>query len=268
MLRTKRRFVGAQLQDLFGGRYKALSGALRGSVPPVSDYSGWWDCSDVSSLTISSNKVSQWNDKSANAYHFSQGTGGNQPLYDAAPRTIAGVTVPEFDGTARFMTSSLPASARPAARFAVVLADTGGLRSILDGSSGSGGGLEWRTTSGGYGLEVVKEGVTNLFSSGPYFTNAVPVVVGVNIDTSYIESWLGHYHLGTTAGTAFNAGQTTTMGRRPNGTLLWDGLIAEVIAYQRWLTIKECHQTVAYLARKWGITSHTTDWAAMAPEFG
>lgn len=61
--------------------------ALSGNLPLA-----WWDASDTATITASSSRVSQWNDK-ANAYHFTQGTGGNQPLTGG---TLGGLNVIEF----------------------------------------------------------------------------------------------------------------------------------------------------------------------------
>ncbi|TDW96244.1 T9SS type A sorting domain-containing protein [Dinghuibacter silviterrae] len=43
----------------------------------------WLNASKSSSITMSSNQVSQWNDLSGNGYNFTQGTSGNQPVYSA-----------------------------------------------------------------------------------------------------------------------------------------------------------------------------------------
>jgi hypothetical protein len=42
----------------------------------------WLDSQDISTLTLSSNRVSQWNDKSGNGINFTQGDGARQPLYE------------------------------------------------------------------------------------------------------------------------------------------------------------------------------------------
>lgn len=43
----------------------------------------WLDAEDMDSITLNGSTVSQWNDKSVNAYHLTQPTAANQPLYDA-----------------------------------------------------------------------------------------------------------------------------------------------------------------------------------------
>ena len=44
----------------------------------------WLDSQDISTLTLASNRVSQWNDKSGNGINFTQGDGARQPLYEAS----------------------------------------------------------------------------------------------------------------------------------------------------------------------------------------
>jgi hypothetical protein len=57
----------------------------------------WLDASDTSSITSSAGKVSQWNDKSGNARHFTQATSANQPTTGAA--TQNGFNVISFNGS-------------------------------------------------------------------------------------------------------------------------------------------------------------------------
>jgi hypothetical protein len=43
----------------------------------------WYDASDAASITHVAGAVSQWNDKSGNDYHVTQGTAANKPTYSA-----------------------------------------------------------------------------------------------------------------------------------------------------------------------------------------
>lgn len=63
------------------------------SVPGLA---AWFDAADIATITESSGAVSQWNDKSGNNYHLTQGTGASQPGTGSA--TQNGLNVLTFDG--------------------------------------------------------------------------------------------------------------------------------------------------------------------------
>lgn len=63
---------------------------------PVKGYALWLDASDTSTITLSGSAVTQWNDKSANAFQFVQATSGRQPT--SGLTTINGKNVLDFDG--------------------------------------------------------------------------------------------------------------------------------------------------------------------------
>jgi len=65
----------------------------------------WYDASDATTITESGGAVSQWDDKSGNTRHISQGTGSAQPTWD----TIDKIT---FDGTTDWLWND-PAQASP-----------------------------------------------------------------------------------------------------------------------------------------------------------
>ena len=64
----------------------------------------WWDASDASTFTFSSGSVvSQWNDKSGNGNHLTQGTVANQP---GRTGTQNGLSTVVFDGSNDLMVCS------------------------------------------------------------------------------------------------------------------------------------------------------------------
>lgn len=78
-----------------------LGGGTSGGGAPFApdDISGlalWLDASDTATITQSAGAVSQWNDKSGNANHATQGMAANQPSTNT--RTINGRNVIDFDG--------------------------------------------------------------------------------------------------------------------------------------------------------------------------
>jgi len=63
---------------------------------PVKGFTLWLDAADTSTITLSGSAVTQWNDKSANAWQFVQATSGRRPT--SGVTTINGLNVLDFDG--------------------------------------------------------------------------------------------------------------------------------------------------------------------------
>ena len=61
----------------------------------------WLDAADASTITLNGSTVSQWNDKSGNARHFSQSTATSQPGYST--NQLNGYPILTFDGTDDFL---------------------------------------------------------------------------------------------------------------------------------------------------------------------
>jgi hypothetical protein len=75
---------------------------------PVAGYNLWLDASDATTFTFSSGTlVSQWSDKSANAYTFTQATVANQPSRSTTQNSKSTVL---YDGTNDFLASTATAS--------------------------------------------------------------------------------------------------------------------------------------------------------------
>jgi len=60
----------------------------------------WFDAADASTVTSGGGGISQWDDKSGNARHATQGTGGNQPDYVLGQQN--GLNVIRFNGSSEF----------------------------------------------------------------------------------------------------------------------------------------------------------------------
>jgi hypothetical protein len=66
------------MTPMLGIMASAISGNLT-PTSPVAGYKVWLDAADTSTITQSGGAVSQWTDKSANAYTFTQATAANKP---------------------------------------------------------------------------------------------------------------------------------------------------------------------------------------------
>ena len=88
-----------------GWKYSDASLAIGTHPNNLSNVALWLDATDSSTITQTSNAVSQWNDKSGNNHHASQSTSDRQPLVNT--NSIGGKTAILFDGS-----DSLGASTR------------------------------------------------------------------------------------------------------------------------------------------------------------
>lgn len=86
-----------------------ILGIIASSIPPwnpsnLTDLKAWYDAADTATISVSGNAVTQWNDKSANAYNVTQATGAKQP--QSGTTTLNGKNVIAFDGGDRLVAAS------------------------------------------------------------------------------------------------------------------------------------------------------------------
>lgn len=221
-------------------------------TPPVTDYDAWWDASDFSTLTIVSDLVSQWNDKSAGGFNLSQGTAGNRPGYGASRlRRINGITILDFDG-GDFMDSALAATSS-SFTWAFV-ADTGVLSAfsgIIIGSTvssaaevhvGGGAPADGELVLHHSGADVA--GMQGVLVHRPFAAvtanDATTVFYNLNKSTysqTRTVSRAGNHRVGNN-----NASQLLTGG------------IGEILIWNRCLDSSERQETCDYLINKWGVS--------------
>jgi hypothetical protein len=71
-----------------------IASSMQGTPAPIAGYALWLDASDATTFTFSSGtRVSEWRDKSANAYHMTQATGAYQPDRNATQNSLSAVTM-------------------------------------------------------------------------------------------------------------------------------------------------------------------------------
>jgi len=71
--------------------YKAAAPASDFWTPADTTTVLWLDASDAATITQAGGTVSQWNDKSGNNYHATQGTAADQPFYTASDSILGGM---------------------------------------------------------------------------------------------------------------------------------------------------------------------------------
>ena len=224
-------------------------------LPITANLTGQWDPSIVSSVTLSSGKVSQLNDLSGNSRNMLQATGANQPTYTTAGKN--GLNTMTFSGS-QYLTPSSTWSQTYATIFIVVkFDDTSGKISNgwtdyqLDLTTNFGfNNWDWQLQAGGGGTSVhYDDGASN--TNWNYFSLKRP-------------------NSGSTATAKVNGGGTWAVRGVPGALSnlvtgkLWigtrndlavplTGQFGEVLLYSTLMSDTDIATVNAYLADKWGI---------------
>lgn len=234
----------------------------------------WFDAADVGTLTIVSDAVSQWSDKSGNGRNVEQLTGSQRPAYGSVQ--LDGIDVLTFDGSNDRLAGTTNLSglsqdvsglslfvvrrflAEPAAVQHIIAISTsaaGTLRSIVGG-----GIVAQRNTTGSRRLD----GDSFQSISGSVSIGTAWNVVGGVFDFANTDAFL--YVDGTQAatnGSFQSAGNTSntapaviTLGSNPGQVgAFFAGDLAEVIAINGAATTDIRQRIEGYLAWKWGLES-------------
>ena len=224
----------------------ATLGAIEGTAFDVNDLSPalWLDAADASTITETGGKVSQWDDKSGNNNHLTQGTDASQPT--TGTRTQNGLNVLDFTGD--YLTKVFALN-QPYTIFAVVKTDAPSSSLYFFGNTnssfpyfGTWNGGTWQCYNGGGSLDS---------STAP--------------DTSYhlldaiSNGASGELFLDGTSEDAVGGGSLDlagfTIGGR-NSVSSWNGTIAEIIVIDSDPTDAERQIIEGYLAHKWGLTAN------------
>lgn len=251
-----------------------------GTVPfsplDIANLKAWYDASDTSSITVSGTAVTQWNDKSGNAYHVTQATSGLRP--QSGTRTQNGLNAIDFDGGDDILNAATASNW-------TFLSNTSGATVFVTAYADAAADSRWLwSTSGGSAIYV---GSSAYVQSNDLL--AIGTVRGVN-GTSAMDVYLStpsatdntaftmtsQFDLGQatasargyiwkngasqtnnnveTASASSSAPQTPlAIGNIPTYSLAWDGLICEIIMYNSILNATDRGKVEAYLASKWGI---------------
>jgi autotransporter-associated beta strand protein len=226
----------------YGGATVISNGVLRVETwgAPVAGMLYWLDAAEGSTLALdASNRVSQWNDKSGNARHFSQTTGTMQPLY--VPAVFGAMPGLRFDGVDDRLV--LAASTSPQTVFIVNRVATGGsLRGI------------WGLNQADTGIRMTSATAWQHPGNVNDFSNPSGSVMYVNgaIGKTFTA---GSVHL-----LEVERGSAATLSATGLGDYFYvsgvaprpySGDIAEAIAYGRALSTEERQQVESYLMSKW-----------------
>lgn len=239
------------------------------SVPPVSGYKLWLDGKDSAVFSFSSGSVvSEWRDKSGNAYNFSQGTVANQPTRGSDGLVDFDGSNDQLDAGSKFMNNIHNGGSNTV--FAILRLDADLDGSYLDsnnlGSSGIGFNFAYEAANDRY-LTGINNGtagqnvVVNFTANSSVAINTTYCQIQ-RIDADNATAANRHYfYINTgaavqnnTATSAVSASNSTLNPRMGNGGLgYWNGKIGEIIWYDSDLSQANRESVRGWLISKWSL---------------
>ena len=246
--------IGASLVGSIKG---SLLGLYAGEEPTFSpeDISGlqlWFDASDTATITESSGLVSQWDDKSTNAFHVREAT--NKPTYGST--SLNGVGVISFDGSNdKLLRSGVPMSSffsgTGTTVFIIKKFNSGVVEFAIGNTAGS--TTNRLSFEGGNRADLPNDTTSKLISTS---TTGAWKIFTVNRSTSDVVL----YYDGVEKVRASNSNTLSSetvqisMGVGTNGFNFGNVDIAEIIIYNKTLSSLEMNMIGDYLASKWSLT--------------
>jgi hypothetical protein len=210
----------------------------------------WYDASDTNTITESAGAVSQWDDKSGNNKHATQGTGTYQPT--TGSRTIDGLNVLDFDGANNQLDlTSVISLSGEFGFFAVFENDIVGEANMYFGETSGDNKIGFyssktflrvltsddRTLAFGLGNNPVIVGVTR--------NSANKVDMAYNAAISYTRMFSDVAQSGASTWNRIGDGNGTAQG--------WNGTLGEIIVISGTVSLSDRQKLEGYLAWKWGL---------------
>jgi len=219
----------------------------------------WVDADDSATITIATG-VSQWADKSGNAYHLVQATGSAQPA--VASGALNGLDVVRFNGSShRLAVSSFPTAESAYSVYIVV-------DKAADPANASPKVGAWHGTSDG--------GVSNAshfpFSDGNVYEsfgssarktvgNLTPSLASariwnVNSASGAWSTYLDGTSVFSTGTNTVGMSSTFHVGSNGGSTVFLEGDVAEIVMFNSVLSTGDRQALEGYLAWKWGLEAN------------
>jgi hypothetical protein len=236
----------------------------------------WMDAADTATISVSGSAVTQWNDKSANARTFTQGTSGNRPL--SGTRTQNSLNVIDFDGSDDRLVSTSSAAtwnflhngAEYTVFFAAVkdgdsytdlMGNNGNASANIGAAFSEANSLRLAAfVSRGVSGDVVLYNVTSSSTvSGFHYWSAQAkpsdATVANRSAIRYKNGSAITNNADTSSVTASNASFDLTIGDTKGNTtsLPFNGGLGEILLYNSYLSAGDMTKVNDYLAAKWGV---------------
>ena len=223
----------------------------------------WLDASDSSTITHSSNAVSQWNDKSGNNNHATQATSSNKPSTNTSSQN--GLNVLDFSDDFMVSAVNIDRSTLPYLSIFAVFAS----------KSASGDGCLFGADNGGWDRTALlnfdssashKWGISNAGGTTAFSSSRTPDlnyhILSIGLDTGVSNGSFVSLDGETPTSFTESAGSagfnTTAIGalRPDNGSYPMQGYLAEMIFIGSVVSDSERRELEGYLAHKWGLMSN------------
>ena len=237
----------------------------------------WLDAADTSSIAVSGTAVTQWNDKSGQANHFTQVSSTARPVSGTTTQNNKNVVV--FDGVNDCLNTNQTAAywkflhnSPSTLFFAVNKTGTQQSSSIIynnDGSSSNiGYGVQLRygaennifhwITNGSSGNYTVFQNTAAVYTTNTFFYGSVTSdpTNGTAANRSEIRFKAGaavKNNAGTTAASSSNPSFALQVGADGDNGQFMQGNIGEIIVYDTALNATDRGKIETYLATKWGV---------------
>lgn len=212
----------------------------------------WLDASDTGTITESGGSVSQWDDKSGNSNHATQGTGSSQPT--TGTRTINSLNVLDWSTDYMSLTSAI---SRTSGYTILVVGNGDDFSADVRAFTGSstGAGFVFRVDDGPINLEIVRRNQAVLLTGSSTISTATDYIFSGRTSAAGNNAQLNGSSEGSNATNPSYTADLDTIGAQDNGPVdAWDGMIGEIIIYTSILSDSQMNQVGNYLSDKWGIT--------------
>lgn len=221
----------------------------------------WLDASNAASITSSAGKVSQWDDKSGLSNNAAQGTEANQPTTGFSMNSHNSI---DWDGTADDMSiasfTSILSVSNAYSVFMVFKLGTDETSNdiLLSSTVSSSNRMALSRDDSQHLVCATYDGSYNSKTVAFTDTASPHVVTMLHTAADVVTAFLDGTEMTLTTEvpvTSNTAG--TVLGARTASDAWWNGLISEVIVYDRVVNAAERTAVENYLAGKWGVTITT-----------
>jgi len=250
----------SESSESFNNVSSSSSSSSRGFTPAELTLLGWYDAADTDTITDSGGSVSQWDDKSGNDYHLTQGTGAEQPTTGAT--TQNGLNVIDFDGDDSIAIGSgaylqnVPSAMILTVHKNDVITGTNILFEVYQNSGST--RLKHQVEAGDLGTagrRLDSDSYLEIFwqttDTDPHMFVSIADWANAQVYSTYDGTLSGPTAFQTAGNTSNTASQG--MGVADRATERLDGYICEIIVIENDITTDTRQKLEGYLAWKWGL---------------